>query len=97
MKNTSLKKKEKLVARLLATKFNTKPAEESEANKEVKLNPIMKDLIINGCVDEHHMGAVKRKSGERQKIEVKAEVVKSIGENQPACLDTLKEEIANLE
>jgi hypothetical protein len=31
-----------------------------------------------------------------QKTEVKDEVVESVGENQPAWLDTLKEEIANL-
>jgi hypothetical protein len=56
----------------------------------------MKDLIINGYTDEHHMRAVKRKRSKRQKTEVKAEVVESVGENQPAWLDTLKEEIANL-
>jgi hypothetical protein len=46
--NLSLKKKEKLVARILATKFHTESVEESEMDKEVRLNPIMKDLIING-------------------------------------------------
>jgi hypothetical protein len=56
----------------------------------------MKDLIINGYVYEHHMQVVKRKRSKRQKTEVEAEVVESIGENQPAWLDTLKEEIANL-
>jgi hypothetical protein len=54
MTNSSLKKKEKLVARILATKFHTKPAGEPGADKEVRLNPIMKDLIINGYTDEHH-------------------------------------------
>jgi hypothetical protein len=54
MTNSSLKKKEKLFAWILATKFYTKPAKEPEADKETKLNPIMKDLIINGYVDEHH-------------------------------------------
>jgi hypothetical protein len=44
----------------------------------------MKDLIINGYVDEHHTRAVKRKQSKRQKTEVKAEVVESVGENQPA-------------
>jgi hypothetical protein len=56
----------------------------------------MKDLIINGYADEHPMQVVKRKQSKRQKTEVKDEVVESIGENQPAWLDTLKEEIANL-
>jgi hypothetical protein len=54
MTNSSLKKKENLVAWTLATKFHTKSAEELEADKEVTLNPIMKDLIINGYVEEHH-------------------------------------------
>jgi hypothetical protein len=54
MKNLSVKKKEKLVARILATKFHMKPAEVSGDDKEVRLNPIMKDLTINGYIDEHH-------------------------------------------
>jgi len=73
-----------------------KPPEELEADKEVKLNPIMKDLIINGYENEHHMQDVKRKKSKKQKTKVKAEVVESIGENQPAWMDTLKEEIVNL-
>jgi hypothetical protein len=32
----------------------------------------------------------------RQKTTVKTEAVESVGENQPAWLDTLKEEIAKL-
>jgi hypothetical protein len=96
MTNSSLKKKEKLVVGILATKFHTKPLEESKADKEVILNPIMKDLIIYGYADENHMRAIKMKRSKRQKIEVKDEVVESVGENQPAWLDTLKEEIANL-
>jgi hypothetical protein len=43
-----------------------------------------------------NMRDVKRKRSKRQKIEAKVEVVESVGENQPAWLDTLKEEIANL-
>jgi hypothetical protein len=39
---------------------------------------------------------VKRKRSKRQKIEVKDEVIESVGENQPMWLDTLKEEITNL-
>jgi hypothetical protein len=96
MTNLSVKKRENLATRILATKFHMKPAEEPGADKEVRLNPIMKDLIINGYIDEHHTPAVKRKRSKRQKTEVKDEVVESIGQNQPAWLDTLKEEIANL-
>jgi len=54
MTNSSLKKREKLVARILATKFNTNPSGEPGADKEVRLNPVMKDLIINGHTVEHH-------------------------------------------
>jgi hypothetical protein len=61
MTNLSMKKKENLVARILAMKFHTKPAEEPGVDKEVRLNPIMKDLIINGYADEPHMQDVKRK------------------------------------
>jgi hypothetical protein len=92
----SIKKKEKLVARILATKFHTEPADESGSGEGIRLNPIMKDLIINGYTDIHHLQAGKGKRSKRQKTEVKAEVVESVGENQPAWLDTLKEEIANL-
>jgi hypothetical protein len=56
----------------------------------------MKDLIINGYADGSYMQAGKSKRSKRRKKEVKAEVVESIGENQPDWLDTLKEEIANL-
>jgi hypothetical protein len=59
--NLSLNKKERLVARILETKFHTKSNEESEMDKEVRLNPIMKYLIINGYLDEHHTQVVKRK------------------------------------
>ena len=90
MTNSSLKKREKLVARILATNFFTKPLGEPGADKEVRLNPIMKDLIINGYIGEHRTRAVKSK---HQKTEVKTEVVESVGENQPAWLDTLKEKI----
>jgi hypothetical protein len=54
MTNSSLKKREKPVARILATKFYTKPLGEPRADEEVRLNPIIKDLIINGYAGEHH-------------------------------------------
>jgi hypothetical protein len=66
MTDSSLKKKEKLVAWVLATKFHTKPAEEPEADKEVRLNPIMKDLIINGYVDENHTRCQEEKEQETE-------------------------------
>jgi hypothetical protein len=51
----SIKKKEKLVARILATKFHTEPVDESGSGEGIILNSIMKDLIINGYVDGHHL------------------------------------------
>jgi hypothetical protein len=39
---------------------------------------------------------VKKKRRKQQKTEIKDEAVQSVGENQPAWLDTLKEEIAKL-
>jgi hypothetical protein len=96
MTNSSLKKRVKLVARILATKFYTKPSGEPGADEKVRLNPIMKDLIINRYAGEHHTRAVKRKQSKHQKTEVKDEVVESVGENQPAWLETLKEEIVKM-
>ena len=61
MTNSSLKNKENMVARTLATKFHTKFVEEPETDKEVTLNPIMKDLIINIYAYEHHTQVVKKK------------------------------------
>jgi hypothetical protein len=62
-----MKKKENLVARILATKFHTEPTDGTGSGEGIRLNPIMKDLIINGYVDEHHMQVVKRKRSKRQK------------------------------
>ena len=50
-----IKKKEKLVARILAMKFHTEPANESGSGEGIRLNPIMKDLIINGYENRHHL------------------------------------------
>jgi hypothetical protein len=96
MTNSSMKKKEKLVARILAMKFYTMPSGEPGADEEVKLNPIMKDLIINRYTDGCYKRAVKRKQSKQQKTGIRVEVVESVGENQPAWLDTLKEEIAKM-
>jgi hypothetical protein len=56
----------------------------------------MKDLIINGYADRYYMQAGKSKRNKQQKKENKSEMVEGTGENQPVCLDTLKEEIVNL-
>jgi hypothetical protein len=80
-------RKERVIARILATKFHTEPA--TDSGLEVKLNPIMRDLIIN-------RPAVKKKQSKRQRTENMPETAESIGENQPAWLVTLKKEIAEL-
>jgi hypothetical protein len=95
MENPSMSKKEKSIARILATKFHTDPATEPES--EVRLNPIMRDLIINGHVEKRYKQAERGKQSKRQKTGVRAEVVESVGENQPVWLNTLKEEISKLE
>jgi hypothetical protein len=45
MASLSMSKKERLIAQILATKFHTDPATEPESG--VRLNPVMRDLIIN--------------------------------------------------
>jgi hypothetical protein len=80
-------KKERIIAHILATKFHTEPATDSKL--EARLNPTMRDLIINRPV-------VKKKQSKRQKKETIIETTESVGENQPVWLDTLKEEIAKL-
>jgi hypothetical protein len=45
MAGLSTSKKERAIARILATKFHMEPATDPEL--EVRLNPIMRDLIIN--------------------------------------------------
>jgi hypothetical protein len=95
MENPLMSKKEKSIARILATKFHTDPATEPEI--KVRLNPITGDLIINEHVDRRYKRAVKQKRSKRQKTGVSSEVVKSVGENQLVWLNTLKEEIAKPE
>jgi hypothetical protein len=81
-------KEERVLAHILATKFHTEMAIDSQL--EVRLNPTMKDLVIN-------RPAAKKKRSKRQKKEESiAETVESVGENQPVWLDSLKEEIAKL-
>jgi hypothetical protein len=80
-------KEERVVAHILATKFHTEPA--TDSTLEARLNPIMKDLVIN-------RPAAKKKRSKRQKKETTAETAESVGENQPVWLDSLKEEIAKL-
>jgi hypothetical protein len=64
---------------MLVTKFHTEP--ETETESEVKLNPIMRDLVINGHADNTCHPAAKKKRSKRRKSEPKIEMIESIGEN----------------
>jgi hypothetical protein len=82
-------KEERVLAHILATKFHTEPAIDSWL--EVRLNPTMKDLVIN------RPAAKKKRSKRHKKEESTAEAAESVGENQPVWLDSsLKAEIAKL-
>jgi hypothetical protein len=65
MTKLSIKKKEKHVVQLLATKFCTKSADEPRLGEEIRLNPIMKDLIINGYADRYYMQYGESKRNKR--------------------------------
>jgi hypothetical protein len=67
-------KEERVLAHILANKFHTEPTIDSRL--EVKLNPTMKDLVINRPV------AKKKRSKRQKKEESMAEADKSVGENQ---------------
>jgi hypothetical protein len=45
MEDFPTSKKEKVIAQILVTKFHTEPVTDSKL--EVRLNPLMKDLVIN--------------------------------------------------
>jgi hypothetical protein len=74
---------------LLATKFHTDSVIDSRF--EVRLNPTLKDSVINRSV------AKKKRSKRHKKEESTVEAVESVGENQSVWLDSsLKAEIAKL-
>jgi hypothetical protein len=83
----SMRSKEHENARILATKFHIEPIIDSRL--EFRINPIMKDLVIN-------RKSIKKKWTKRQKKEGIVKIAKSVGENQPIWMDTLKDEIAKL-
>jgi hypothetical protein len=96
MTGLSSKKRERHAAQLLTTKFCAKSADEPGAGEEIRLNPIMKDLMINGYTDGHYTQAGESKRKKRWKEEVKTGIVKGTEEDQPSWLDTLREEIEKL-
>jgi hypothetical protein len=82
-------KEERVLVHLLETKFHTKMVIDSRL--EVKMNPIIKDLVIN------RPNTRKKRSKRHKKEEFTVEATKSVGENQPVWLDSsLKAEIAKM-
>ena len=77
---------------MLATKFHTEPKTKTKSG--VKLNPVMRDLVINEHVDNTCHPAAKKKRRKRRKLEAKTEI-ESVGENFD-WWSTLEEEIAKL-
>jgi hypothetical protein len=45
MEDLPMSRKERVIVHILATKFHTEPT--TKSGLEVKLNPIMRDLVIN--------------------------------------------------
>jgi hypothetical protein len=81
-------KEERVLAHILATKFHTELAIDSWL--EVRLNPTMKDLVINSQ-------PLRRKGASgRGRRNPRLRQAESVGENQPVWLDSLKEEIAKM-
>jgi hypothetical protein len=57
MTELSSKKRERHVAQILTTKSHAKSVDEPGSGEEIRLNPIMKDLIINGYADGYNTQA----------------------------------------
>ena len=89
----SISKNERWVLQMLATKFHIEPETETESG--VKLNPVMRDLVINEHANNTCHPTAKKKRSKRRKSEAKTEMIESIGENFD-WWSTLEEEIAKL-
>jgi hypothetical protein len=86
----SISKDERWVLQILVTKFHTEPETKTELG--VKLNPIIRDLVINEHADNSCHPTAKKKRSKRRRIETKTEMIESIGENLD-WWSTLEEEI----
>jgi hypothetical protein len=89
----SINKNERWVLQMLSTKFHTEPETETELG--VKLNPVMRDLVINEHADNTCHPTAKKKRSKRRKSEAKTEMIESVGENFD-WWSTLEEEISKL-
>jgi hypothetical protein len=65
MTGLSSKKRKRDAVQFLTTKSCAKSANESESGEEIRLNPIMRDLIINGYADRYNTQDGKSK-GKKQ-------------------------------
>lgn len=78
---------------MLATKFHTEP--ETKIDSGVKLNPVMRDIVINEHADNTCHPASNKKRRKRRKSEAKTEMIESIRENFD-WWSTLEEEITKM-
>jgi len=74
-----ISKKERCLLQMLVTKFHTKP--ETKIESGVKLNPVMRDLVINEHADNTCHPAIKNKRSRRWRRENKTQMIESVGEN----------------
>jgi hypothetical protein len=69
----SISKNERWLLQMLATKFHTKP--ETETDSGVKLNPFMRDLVINEHADNTFHPAAKKKRIKMRKSEASRKIL----------------------
>jgi hypothetical protein len=89
----SISKNERWVLQILTTKFHTEP--ETKTESRVKLNPVMRDLVINEHANNTYHPAAKKKRSKGRGTEAKTEMIESVGENLD-WWSTLEEEIAKM-
>jgi hypothetical protein len=89
----SINKNERWFLQMQATKFHTEL--ETETKSGVRLNHVIRDIVINEHAYNTYHPAAKKKRSKRRKLEAKTEMIKSIGENFD-WWSTLEEEIAKL-
>jgi hypothetical protein len=89
------KEGERHVAQVITKKPHTKSTNKLRLSTEIRLNLVLKYLIINidKSEDEDNTQASRRKRAKQPKEVAKAEAVKGIEEDQPSWLDM---EIKNL-
>jgi hypothetical protein len=89
----SISKNERWVLQILATKFHIEP--ETKTESRVKLNLVMRDLVINEHANNTCHPTAKKKRSKRRRTEAKTEMIESVGENLE-WWSTLEEEITKL-